>query len=306
MDTVLIVDDSAVDRLLAGRLLEKSADLKVLFAADGSDALSMIAAERPSIVVTDLQMPIINGLQLVETIRDRFPLVPVILMTAHGSEDVAVQALLSGAASYVPKGELARYLLDTVQGVLNVARSNQQHRRLMESLDQRRLGFVLDNDTALISPLVDHVQQMLVNMNVVDDAARVQIGVALEEALLNAVYHGNLELTADDIEQSRSSLLEPGARDPVAERLKQAPFRDRKLYFEVAVTRDDVQFVIRDSGRGFNPSDAPDPGDPATLHSERGRGLVLIRTLMDAVERDSGGNEVRMRKRRRAPTRQPA
>ncbi|HEX4128682.1 MAG TPA: response regulator [Pirellulales bacterium] len=299
MDTVLIVDDSAVDRLLAGRLLEKSPDLKVLFAADGSEALSSIASERPAIVVTDLQMPVMNGLQLVETIRNKYPLVPVILMTAHGSEDVAVQALLSGAASYVPKGELARYLLETVLGVLNVARNNQQHRRLMDNLDERRLSFVLDNDTTLISPLVDQVQDMLATMNAVDDAARVQVGVALEEALCNAVYHGNLELSPDDIEESRASLLEPNARDPVAERRAQAPYCDRKLFFEVAVGQNEVRFVIRDSGRGFNAANAPDPHDPATLHLERGRGLVLIRTLMDDVSRDASGNELRLLKRRR-------
>jgi CheY-like chemotaxis protein/anti-sigma regulatory factor (Ser/Thr protein kinase) len=300
MPTVLVVDDSAVDRVLAGRLLQKSSNNSVVFAVDGADALKKIEEHHPDMVVTDLQMPNINGLELVETIRDKYPLIPVILMTAHGSEDVAVQALLSGAASYVPKTELARYLLETVENVLNVAKTNQQQRRLMDGLDCRRIAYTLDNDSALVPPLVDQVQQLLASMDVVDDPARVQVGIALEEALYNALYHGNLELTNDEIEESRMSLLEPGARNPVAERAAQAPYRDRKLFFEVAITRDEARFTIRDSGRGFRPADVPDVNNPATMHDQRGRGLVLMRTLMDDVIRDPKGNEVCLVKRRRS------
>jgi CheY-like chemotaxis protein len=303
MATVLVVDDSAVDRVLAGRLLQKSGSLHVLFACDGREALDKIEADHPDIVVTDLQMPNLNGLQLVETVRSKYPLIPVILMTAHGSEDVAVQALLSGAASYVPKTELARYLLDTVEGVLNVAHTDQQHRRLMGSLSQLRVAYVLDNDTALIPPLVDQVQQQLANMRVIDEAERVQVGIALEEALYNALYHGNLELTTEDIEESRLSLLEPGARNPVSERSAEAPYRDRKLYFEMVITDDEARFIIRDSGRGFDPAEVPDLNDPATLHMQKGRGLILMRTLMDDVIRDRTGHEVCLIKRR--PRQQP-
>ncbi len=115
MSKVLVVDDSPVDRRLAGRLLEMRHDpvygdeptgLLVVYASNGKEALEAIAAEAPDAVVTDLQMPEMNGLALVLQIRIRYPLLPVILMTAHGSEDLAVQALQGGAASYVPKREL--------------------------------------------------------------------------------------------------------------------------------------------------------------------------------------------------------
>ena len=298
MAKVLVVDDSAVDRLLAGRLLEKNADLTVLFAADGSEALTQFEREPPDIVVTDLQMPVFSGLQLVEAIRDRYPLVPVILMTAHGSEDIAVQALLSGAASYVPKSELARHLLETVLNVLNVARFSHQHRRLMGSLELRQMSYELDNDSSLISPLVDQVQQLLASVQLVDTTARMQTAIALEEALFNALYHGNLELTTDDVEQSRSSLLEPGAPNPLAERLAVAPYRDRKIRVQIHVGRDEARFVVSDDGQGFNPATVANPADPTTLTSGRGRGLVLMRMFMDEVQHNSVGNEVSLVKRR--------
>src|SRR4051812_50169080 len=132
MTKILIVDDSPVERQLAGRLLEKHHDLTVLTAGNGVEALDVIEREAPDAVLTDLQMPEMDGLQLVHNVRATHPLIPVIVMTAHGSEDIAVQALQGGAASYVPKKNLSRDLLETLDNVLEAAQSKRRHRRLME------------------------------------------------------------------------------------------------------------------------------------------------------------------------------
>jgi CheY-like chemotaxis protein len=298
MTRVLVVDDSAVDRRLAGRLLEKNHDFKISYANDGADAMRRFDTEPPEIVVTDLQMPIMNGLKLVEEVRDKHPLVPVILMTAHGSEEVAVQALMSGAASYVPKSELARHLLDTVQNVLALARANRQNQRLMECVERRQLNFELENDSSLIPPLVDQLQQTLASMSLVDDTARIQVAIALEEALFNSLYHGNLEMDAEQLEDLRSSLLDPSGPSPITLRAQQAPFRDRRIHVSAMISRDEARFTIRDEGPGFDSSCVPDPSDPANLTSESGRGLVLMRMFMDEVVRNAAGNEVCLVKRR--------
>jgi CheY-like chemotaxis protein len=298
MTTVLIVDDSAVDRRLAGKLLEKSGEMAIQYAIDGADALEQIAASPPDIVVTDLQMPKLNGLQLVERVRREHPLVPVILMTAHGSEEVAVQALMSGAASYVPKTELPRHLADTVLNVLQAARSSRQQQQLLECAQERRVRYVLANDSSLIPPLVDQLQQAIAAVGLVDDTARVQMAIALEEALLNSLYHGNLEMNADELEDLRSSLLCPKGSNPLLERSQQEPYRNRRIYVDVAISRDSARFVIRDDGPGFDPAQVPDPTDPANLTRSSGRGLVLMRMFMDEVQRNANGNEVCLIKRR--------
>ena len=100
MTSVLIVDDSAIDRRLAGALLAKRG-YDVAYAADGREALERCEQVRPDVVVTDLQMPQMTGLELVEALRSRFPSLPVVLMTAHGSEQIAMMALNAGAAIYV-------------------------------------------------------------------------------------------------------------------------------------------------------------------------------------------------------------
>ena len=113
MTTVLVVDDSSVDRRRAGGLLEKRDDFSVDYAENGSDALRKLQQAVPDVVVTDLQMPELNGLELVSYVRSTYPLVPVILMTAHGSEDIAVEALEQGrfelCAQVEAGGKFARH-----------------------------------------------------------------------------------------------------------------------------------------------------------------------------------------------------
>src|SRR4029077_19708788 len=111
MPSVLVVDDSPLDRHLAVALLKKSPDFTVFEAVDGRDALAKIELHLPDLVVTDMMMPNMNGLELVGEVKEQFPLIPIILMTSQGSEEIAVQALQKGAASYVPKRLLATELL---------------------------------------------------------------------------------------------------------------------------------------------------------------------------------------------------
>src|SRR5262249_54220838 len=147
--TVLVVDDSPVDRRLAGGLLEKQLACSVRYAADGTDALEQMSAEPPDLVLTDLQMPRMNGLELVAAVKTDHPLVPVILLTAQGSEDIAARALRQGAASYVPKRRLADDLVPTVQRILAGSLEDRAHSRLMHYLEEGELVFVLGNDLTL-------------------------------------------------------------------------------------------------------------------------------------------------------------
>lgn len=298
MPLVLVVDDSAVDRRLAGGILEKHGDLQVEFAGNGVEALEAIQRRQPDLVLTDLQMPQMDGLELVGAIRNRFPLVPVILMTAHGSEEIAVQALQRGASSYVPKSKLVQELPEVVDAVVAIARADRTHDRLIDCLTRSETEFELDNDTSLIYPLVDHLQNMVTRMKFCDDTGRIRVGVALEEALLNALYHGNLEITSDELRESRSRLVATGGADVVQQRAAKPPYRDRHIHVHVSLSAHEAKFVIRDEGPGFNPAEVPDPTDPANLERESGRGLLLMRSFMDEVQYNSAGNEVTLVKRR--------
>ncbi|HMC89922.1 MAG TPA: response regulator, partial [Gemmataceae bacterium] len=269
MASVLVVDDSAVDRLRTEKILAKDAGLTVSVAANGKEALEHLARGLPDIVLTDMQMPEMDGLQLVEEIRSRYPAVPVILMTAHGSEELAVQALQRGAASYVPKRNLANDLPDTIESVLGVAKANRSQLRLLECLIDTQSHFVLENDAALIPSLIGHLENNLTRMRLCDENGLIRVAVALREALINAIHHGNLEID--------SSLREKDEKHYctlVQERRQQEPYLDRRVHVYAKESHHEAYYVIRDEGPGFDPTSLPDPTDPANLEKVSGRGLL--------------------------------
>ncbi len=294
MPIVLCVDDSDVDRRLIGGLLGKDVDWLVQYAANGKEALTMIEDSFPDVVVTDLQMPGMDGLQLVKTVRERFPHLPVILTTAHGSEELAVSALDGGAASYVPKDEAATKLLETVEQVLGVAHADRRSDRLSQFLTEEQFSFRLENDPSLIAPLVDTVQRSLMDMNVCGHTQRMHVGIALQESLLNALYHGNLEVPPEVWRKDRTTLRQGKLSDVARQRQQEAPYCERAVYVKINISRDHAEFTIRDEGPGFDVSAAPTPHDPSALQDEGGRGLILMGTFMEQLKFNSEGNEVRM------------
>jgi len=294
MPTVLVVDDSPVDRRLVGGLLGKAPNLEVDYAADGEDALGQMHDNLPNIVVTDLIMPNMDGLELVAAVVEKYPLIPVILITGKGSEEVAVEALKAGASSYVPKSALSSLLVDTVENVLAMAQEEQTQVRLMDCMTGCR--FTLGTDLAIIPALISFLRHFIRQTGLCDETNGIRTCVALEEALNNALYHGNLEIDSDAREGNRAAY-----RALIEERRQSEPYCSRKIYVDVEVSREQGCFVIRDEGPGFNPDLLPDPTDPANLEKPSGRGLLLMKTFMDGVTFNDRGNQVTLIKRNGNP-----
>jgi CheY-like chemotaxis protein/anti-sigma regulatory factor (Ser/Thr protein kinase) len=293
MATLLVVDDSAMDRRLVGGILDKNPDWNVIYAVNGKEALTEIENHIPDLVLTDMQMPEMNGLQLVTAVKEDYPLIPVVLMTAQGSEEIAVQALRQGAASYVPKRRLSQDLREIVERVLSASDLDRSESRLMHRVHRHQTIFVLETDSTLVPSVVNYVQQTMTRMRFADETDCLRVGVALEEALLNSYYHGNLEISSDLRESDHNAYYELSRQ-----RCREKPYSDRKIHVEALLTDDECRFVVRDEGPGFDPTTLPDATDPANLERPCGRGLLLMRTFMDEVSFNEKGNEVTLVKRR--------
>lgn len=291
MDHILVVDDSRVERCLAGTLLAQRPDTRVAFAADGKEALRKIRSMRPNLVVTDLVMPEMDGLELVRAVRKEFPHVPVILMTAYRNERLAVEALDQGAASYVPKAIRAERLVETADRVLARTRADRNRQRLTECVGKIDATFYLPNDPAMIPPLVDYIQQAVAGLELGDETERVRAGVALEEALVNAMYYGNLELTPEELDRARTS-GNGDLRKLIEKRCSDSTYRDRRIIVEVHITSHTARFVVRDAGNGFDVAAASRGPMADRFEGGRCRGLTLMQSLMDQVKFNEVGNEV--------------
>lgn len=293
MVELLVVDDCATDRRLIAGLLTHQPTWRVTEATDGSDALFRLANHSVDLVIADLNMPHVDGLALITAVRRTHPAVPVVLITGDGSERLAVQALQHGAASYVSKASLSESLVETVRQVLAAAREDRARMQLFSRMNRQEVEFTLDNDNDQIAALVLFLQESSGMQNVCDESGRLRVGVALQEALTNACFHGNLELSSDLREVDHRAFYE------VAEQRRvQEPYRSRKIFVQASFSPDEVVYVIRDEGHGFDQSSIPDPTDPRYLERPCGRGLLLMKTFMDEVRFNARGNEVTLIKRR--------
>jgi len=291
--TVLVVDDSPVEQHSVAQLLAAHGGWRVAFARDGVEALAAVGRDAPAVVLTDMRTPRMDGLTLVQKVREQFPQVPVVLMTGGGSERAAVEALKAGAADYVPKQALALDLIPALERALDVRQAEHRRFRVLAGMTRRGSQFVLENDPALVPPLVALFRRDLVEVGLCDPTGAARAGVALEEALLNAVYHGNLEVS--------SALRENGDEAfhaLAAERRTQPPYRDRRVKVTARMSPTRAAFVIADQGPGFDVSKLPDPTGPANIDRPSGRGVLLMRAFMTEVRYNATGNRVLLVKTR--------
>src|SRR5262245_24897010 len=100
MAKILLVDDEPAVLFTLQEVLSERGH-RTVPASCGAEALDRL--EDVDAVLTDLQMPSMNGLELVRLIRDRDPMLPILLVTAHGNEKMAVEALKAGAYDYLTK-----------------------------------------------------------------------------------------------------------------------------------------------------------------------------------------------------------
>lgn len=287
MTRVLVIDDSPIDRMLAGNLLAQGAGWSVEYASDGQEGLETIRRLRPNLVVTDMQMPEMDGLQLASTVRREFPDVAIILMTARGSEEIALEALQAGAASYVPKRALAQRLVETAKRVMSARHDDLVQREVFRRMDLRTESFSLENHLELVLSLSRYLQLSLAQQWGLDLSTRLQVGQAIEEAMLNALFHGNLELDPQLKETD-----DAGYYDEAERRQASLPYCDRRISVDVNLTQDAVKYTIQDQGKGFDRSKLPTDDELEDLDRPYGRGVTLMRTFMDEVTYNDRGNQV--------------
>lgn len=266
MATVLVVDDSAFDRELATQVLAQDESITVETVDCGMAAFQRLKAGGIDLVLTDMQMPEVNGLQVVTTVRVDHPDIPVILMTGGGTEVIAMNALAQGAASYVPKRMLNDWLLSTVHDALSAREAERTHQKLLDCFTVVQFELELHSDQEIIPPLVNYIQQIAAGIRIGDASDIFRLGIALRAALENAMYC------------------------------------DRVVEFEVRMDQNESRFTLRakpEDGPIFDPVALPEVTDPDAITTTGSRGFLLLRSHLDDVLFNATGSKAILIKRRR-------
>jgi DNA-binding NtrC family response regulator len=145
---ILCVDDEP-DLLDTLRRLLGRHGHRVTVAGSGEEALVALDRNQPDLVITDLMMPDIDGMQVLERSIELYPDVPVLLITAYATVQTAVDAIRRGAYDYVPKPFTHQQLMVVVARALSQARLKDENRRLMEQLtgEHDNLGIVGESNS---------------------------------------------------------------------------------------------------------------------------------------------------------------
>lgn len=135
-ERILVVDDGRENREFIIKYILQPNEYRVLEARDGVECLEIVRREPPDLILLDLQMPRLDGMGVLEALRRDGLNIPVILMTFHGSEDIAIEVFRMGVRDYLKKPYTAEEMLTAIENSLSEVRL----RREKEALTMRLLN----------------------------------------------------------------------------------------------------------------------------------------------------------------------
>jgi CheY-like chemotaxis protein len=300
--SILIVDDEEIIRNVLRRKLEQTTSYKVLTADDGTVALDMFKQEPVDLVISDLLMNEMNGIELLRNLKEIEPSIPVIIITGYGTLDDAIEAIHLGAEDFIKKPFDINEVLDTVEKTFRKMAEEEDQREVIKYIAHEDINLAIPNDFDLLNTVINYIFSHLRARWLVGDEDLHDVKICLYEALTNAFEHGNLGITGEE----KSRLLEHGQqawREYQLARMEDPTNKEKKIYVKLTIDDDHMQVAIRDEGKGFDHSSRTLDTDPEEMFRSSGRGLLLIQSLMDGVEFNPSGNELSMTKQRIHPNR---
>lgn len=259
MNKILVVDDEAEIRNLLKRMLARK-DYEVTLCSSGEEALETLQSAVPDVILTDVQMPGISGLDLIRFVSEKFPRIPIIVITAHGNFSTAVEALNSGAFYFMIKPFGKKNLLKTVQKAIRLPRVSSERLRTIPFVEHE-LNITIPADYAYIDGVTYQLVSAAESMGFPLKALTMGIPIAADELIANAISHGAKE-------------------DP-----------NRKIFVRAAIDGTRFRMTVRDEGKGFNPSQTSREFVDVGPFDFSGRGIQMVHHYMDTLTYNAKGNE---------------
>ncbi|MDX1688692.1 MAG: response regulator [Candidatus Promineifilaceae bacterium] len=241
-ELVLVVDDAREIREFLTEYVLEPKGFSVLTAADGLEGLKLAFAERPDLMIVDVEMPNMSGLELLRRLQLRRLEIPAILITAHGSEQVAVQALRLGVRDYVIKPFVVEEMEKAISRALRERRLTAERGQLVEQLKRNN----------------QHLRQRANELNALYGIGKAVSSSLDVETILQRVVEAAVYLARAD--QGSLILMDEARGKMTIRAAKNAGSQPQSL--RQPVQDDAVGKVLRDKQTTIlSPQDVPSPGD---------------------------------------------
>jgi len=152
IDGKILIADDETDISLILKLQLEDAGYRTVRVKDGVEALDALAREKFELLLLDIKMPRMDGLQVLKRARETWPSMVVVMMTAHGNEEIAVAAMKEGALDYISKPFSNEDMLKRVERAIAYNRTLQENQRLQEALaaEQKKTEAILQGMAELL------------------------------------------------------------------------------------------------------------------------------------------------------------
>ncbi|MEO8376869.1 MAG: response regulator [Candidatus Sumerlaeota bacterium] len=289
MKVLIIEDDPSVNYFL--REVAQAAGHETEYAETGEAGLLKFDAFLPDLIFSDVNLPDIDGLKVLERIRKRNRDVAFIVVTGLGSVDIAVRALQLKANNFLQKPIRFEVINSLLQKYDQMSKVSHLRDEVSRMVIRRDLKMVLPTRLDIIGSAVELLVREASSW--LSEQERFGIQLGLYELITNAVEHGNLAIT---YEEKHRALFEGPYRlqELIDRRMADPLLAHRQVSIEFKQTNDRLDWIIQDEGEGFNWVEIPSPLDSENQERLNGRGIFLARFQFDSLDFIGNGNKVRV------------
>jgi DNA-binding NarL/FixJ family response regulator len=233
---------------------------------NGQEGLEKFKSYAPDMILTDLKMPKLTGIQLLKAVKETNPKVPVVLISGYGEIETVVEALKEGAENFLAKPLNMKVLAKVVEKSLSLKATSIKSHAAYINVNQST-NISVPSHAELIWEVIHIISQSSVTSGFSQQELDNNLKLALVEGITNAMEHGNKWDS------------------------------EKRVEVEVVCSPELLEISITDQGEGFDPEKLPDPTLETNLLSERGRGIFLMSGIMDEVFHVPPGNQLILRKK---------
>jgi DNA-binding response OmpR family regulator len=284
---ILIVDDN-IDLLDYLKDFFMIYNYEVILAETGAEGIDKFREFSPDIVISDMRLPDKNGNVVVKEIKEIDREVPIIIITGYSDHQLILSAMKNGACDLLKKpfkpNDL-KYLINKIETLFRKIKVKLSS--AFVQWEKRHLK--IRNDLRIIRSVVDFIFSNIDYIS--EDVSFMKIG--LQEVLINAIEHGNLEIT----NKEKKELLDRGDYNKILnERVQDSAYKDKFVDIKIFSTPEYLKITVQDMGKGFDPTQIPDPTNPENFLEEYGKGIFMAINAFDEVEYNDIGNCVTLTK----------
>jgi len=289
--TIMLVEDEEINlRLMEGMLGHLGH--KLILARNGKEALKKFHKYLPDIVILDILMPRISGIEVLKEIRTKETGTVVIMVTASNKEEHAIESLRLGANNYLKKPVHYDDLVPLIHKYNSTIQKKSMEKLVLSKMISRKFTMEIENDLQIIPKIAQYLANE--TSTIFDKDEIISVNISLLELLVNSYEHGNLGIS---YEEKSKAIAEKRLDRLYHERTNDPAYKNRKIKIEFILEKDSCEWIITDEGNGFI-SDKYTELHDNDRENEHGRGIFISNFHLDELEYIGKGNIVRALKKK--------